>query len=137
MSQVEGNKQRVRVFFDAMNRADSEAIASAYAADGQLCTMGHTLISGTYDVAQIREFSGAVLESFPQGLSFEILNMTAEDERVAVEAVSSGQHVSGQDYRNHYHFLFTFRDGELLQLKEYMDTELATAVICGGQRPGG
>ena len=31
--------------------------------------------------------------------------------------------------------LFTLRDGKVVQLKEYMDTELATDVLCGGQRP--
>jgi hypothetical protein len=61
--------------------------------------------------------------------------MTAEGERVAVEAESKGEHVSGQLYNNLYHFLFEFRDGELLKLKEYMDTERVTDVLCGGARP--
>jgi uncharacterized protein (TIGR02246 family) len=135
MSQIEDNKQRVRDFFDAMQRADAEAIAGAYADDGSLCTMGNTLISGRSGKEQIREFAGAVLESFPEGLQFNILGMTAEGERVAVEATSEGLHVSGKPYKNFYHFLFTWRDGELLELKEYMDTEVVTDVICGGQRP--
>lgn len=37
-------------------------------------------------------------------------------------------------YQNQYHFLFRFRDGELVTLKEYMDTERVTDVLCGGQR---
>ena len=61
--------------------------------------------------------------------------MTAEDDRVAVEATSDGMHVSGMPYSNHYHFLFTWRDGKLLELKEYMDTQLVTEVICGGATP--
>jgi ketosteroid isomerase-like protein len=59
----------------------------------------------------------------------------AEGDKVAVEAVSEGQHVSGQTYSNEYHFLFEFREGKLLKLKEYMDTERVTDVLCGGQRP--
>lgn len=55
--------------------------------------------------------------------------------RVAVEATGRGRHVSGKDYLNHYHFLFTWRDGKLLELKEYMDTEAVTEVLCGGVRP--
>ena len=62
--------------------------------------------------------------------------MTAEGDRVAVEAESRGVHASGLPYNNYYHFLFRFRDGELVRLTEYMDTELATDVLCGGQRPG-
>jgi ketosteroid isomerase-like protein len=49
--------------------------------------------------------------------------------------VSAGKHVSGQTYSNEYHFLFEFREGKLLKLKEYMDTERVTDVLCGGQRP--
>ncbi len=62
--------------------------------------------------------------------------MTAEGERVAVEASSSGVHASGQRYKNQYHFLFEFRNGRVLHLKEYMDTEQVTDILCGGQRPG-
>jgi uncharacterized protein (TIGR02246 family) len=135
MGQLEDNKRRTRSFVDAMSRGDAEAIADAYADDGQLCTMGGTAISGRYDRDQIRAFAGGVLEAFPGGLRFTIETMTAEEDRVAVVATSEGEHVSGKPYRNHYHFLFTWRDGKLQELREYMDTELVTEVICGGHRP--
>jgi ketosteroid isomerase-like protein len=61
--------------------------------------------------------------------------MTAEDDRVAVEAVSEGLHATGQTYSNEYHFLFRFRDGKVVEFKEYMDTERVTDILCGGQRP--
>jgi len=72
---------------------------------------------------------------FPGGIKFDIRGMTAEAERVAVEASSEGAHVSGRVYRNQYHFLFEFAGGKLKSLKEYMDTERVTEVLCGGQRP--
>lgn len=135
MSLIEDNKQRVLDFFDALNAADGERIAAAYAPDGSCWTSGNTLISGTLSRDQIVAGSAAVLEVFPQGLVFTVHAMTAEGERVAVEAESRGVHVSGSEYNNLYHFLFEFRDGKLLRLKEYMDTELITDVLCGGQRP--
>jgi ketosteroid isomerase-like protein len=46
-----------------------------------------------------------------------------------------GEHISGQTYSNEYHFLFEFQSGKLIRLKEYMDTERVTDVLCGGQRP--
>jgi ketosteroid isomerase-like protein len=61
--------------------------------------------------------------------------MVGEGDKVAVEATSEGKHISGRTYTNQYHFLFEFRDGKLLRLKEYMDTERVTDVLCGGQRP--
>ena len=137
MPDIERNKELTRALIAAIGRGDADYIADAYADDGQLFTMGKTLISGTYDTAAIREFAGSVLEAFPDGISYTIHNMTAEDDRVAVETTGEGMHISGVPYKNHYHFLFVWRDGKLLQLKEYMDTEAVTEVICGGQRPGG
>ncbi|HZR35473.1 MAG TPA: nuclear transport factor 2 family protein [Nevskia sp.] len=128
------NKELVRSFFDALNRNDNAAIVDAYAEDGRCITMGNTLISGSYGRDKIREYAGAVLQVFPQGIRFTIHAMTAEGERVAVEASSEGQHVSGVLYANQYHFLFVFRDGRIVEFKEYMDTERVTDVLCGGQK---
>jgi len=135
MSQVEDNKKVVSAFLDAMNRGDTAAILDAYAEDGGVWTMGNTLISGKYGKAQIKEFADGIYQAFPEGLRFHVLGMIAEGDKVAVEAESDGAHSSGVNYHNHYHFLFTLREGKVLQMKEYMDTEMATEVLCGGQRP--
>lgn len=134
MSQIERNKQLAREFFDILTRCDIDGIINAYAEDGTVTTMGNTLISGTYNTQQIRAAAGAVLTVFPEGLRFTIHDLTAEDDRVAVRAESYGKHVSGVIYNNHYHFFMRYRDGKLVTLLEYMDTELITAVLCGGQR---
>ena len=134
MSVEQDNKQRVRAFFEALNRADGATIADAYAEDGRCITMGNTLISGSYGKAQIRDYAAGVLQVFPQGIRFTIQAMTAEGERVAVEASSEGQHVSSVLYTNQYHFLFIFRAGKIVEFKEYMDTERVTEVLCGGQK---
>jgi uncharacterized protein len=135
MGTEDRNKALVEHFFAAMNTGDSAAIVDAYAEDGAVWTSGGTLISGTFSKAQIRDASGRIFEAFPHGIAFSILAMTAEGERVAVEAESQGEHVSGKRYTNQYHFLFEFRDGLVVRLKEYMDTERVTAILCGGQRP--
>lgn len=132
---IEHNKQFVRDFFDAMNQGNVTAIIDAYHDEGYVHTMGHTLISGKFNKEQIAAAADGIFEAFPQGLSFEILTMTAEDNRVAVEATSHGMHMSGNLYENHYHFLFTLKDSKLLSLQEFMDTERVTDVLCGGLRP--
>jgi ketosteroid isomerase-like protein len=133
----ESNKAIVTQFFEAMNGGDVEFIVNAYAANGCLQTMGNTLISGTYSKEQIAASAGGIFEVFPQGIKFTMQSMIAEGDRVAVEATSEGKHISGQTYSNEYHFLFEFREGKLLKLKEYMDTERVTEVLCGGQSGSG
>jgi hypothetical protein len=135
MTAEQRNKQLVHEFFAAMNAGDVPRIVAAYAADGYLETMGRTLISGKFTRAQIQGAAGQIYEVFPQGIQFTIDALTAEGERVAVEAHSRGRHVSGRLYTNEYHFLFVFHDGKLAVLKEYMDSERVTDILCGGQRP--
>ena len=118
-----------------LNRGDVDYIVNSYAADGCVETMGNTLISGVFSREQIAASAGGIFEVFPQGLKFTALSMVGEGDKVAVEATSEGKHISGQTYSNEYHFLFEFRAGKLLRLKEYMDTERVTDVLCGGQRP--
>ena len=135
MSDTEKNKALTLSFFEAMQRGDADAIADTYADDGRVVTMGNTLISGSRGKEEIRGFAGGVLEAFPDGLEFTVHGIIAEGDKVAVEASSQGMHASGKPYSNHYHFLLTWRDGELVELKEYMDTEHATDVLCRGARP--
>ena len=131
----DSNKILVTQFFDALNRGDVAFIVDAYAADGCVQTMGNTLISGVFSRDQVAASAGGIFDVFPNGLTFTILSMVGEGDKVAVEATSEGEHISGQIYNNEYHFLFEFQSGKLIKLKEYMDTERVTDVLCGGQRP--
>jgi ketosteroid isomerase-like protein len=133
---ISKTREFIQSFFEAMSEGDTDAIVNAYHPEGRVETMGNTLISGSRGLDEIKSFAPAVLESFPNKLKFTIKNITAEDNRVAVEAESTGEHVSGQHYNNQYHFLFELKDEKIYRLKEYMDTELVTDILCGGQRPG-
>lgn len=132
---IEENKRIIREFMEATSAGDVERIVAAYAEDGILQTMGRTLISGTYTRDQVAAAAGRIFQIFPEGITFTIHGMTAEDNRVAVEAESFGRHVSGKIYNNRYHFLAELRDGKITRWTEYCDTELITDTLCGGQRP--
>lgn len=134
MSEIERNKQIARDFIDAISRADTAAIVAAYAPEARVYTMGNTLISGVYTVEQVAGMAEQILGAFPDGLRLFIRELTAEGDRVAIEAESDGRHVSGKQYHNYYHFLMRIHAGRIVEFKEYMDTEMATDVLCGGQR---
>jgi hypothetical protein len=126
------NKALARRFVDAISRADVAAIVDAYAPDGTCWTAGTMPISGTFGVDQVAAASRGVLTVFPEGLHFTIHAMTAEGERVAIEAESHGRHVSGKLYNNQYHFVLRARRGKIVEWREYMDTMHANDVLCGG-----
>ncbi len=123
------NKRVARTFLDALSRADRDAVEEIYADDIELWTAGTMPFSGTSNKAQALEGMKGILGMFPKGLAFSITAMTAEGERVAIEAESDGIHVSGKPYHNYYHFLMVVRDGKIVQFKEYMDTMHAGEVL--------
>ena len=126
------NKALARRFVDAISRADVDAIVAAYAPDGTCWTSGTMPISGTFGVDRVAAASRGVLTVFPEGLRFTIHAMTAEGDRVAIEAESYGKHVSGKVYNNKYHFVLRARAGKIVEWREYMDTMHANDVLCGG-----
>ena len=126
------NKQLARRFIDAISRGDIEAIQNSFAKDGTVWTIGTLPISGTFTADQVTEASRRVLDLFPEGLEIKIKGMTAEDDRVAIEAESHGRHASGRIYANVYHFLMRARDGKIVEWREYLDTMHANDVLCAG-----
>lgn len=53
--------------------------------------------------------------------SFEVINITAEEERVIIEAKSSGLGPGDAEYENNYLMIFFVRDGKLHTVREYFD----------------
>lgn len=62
-------------------------------------------------------------------MSLTVKGVTAEGDRVAVEAESYGPLKNGKVYNNTYHFLFQFRDGKICLAKEYNDSAHAAATL--------
>jgi len=128
----EDNKALAREMIDALTRADGEWVRANYADDFTIWVTGSLPFSGTGDRAAALAGMPAVLDLFPRGLRFEIKAMTAEGERVAIEATSRGTTFRGDEYRQEYHFLMRARAGKIVEWKEYMDTEHARKVLVGG-----
>ena len=129
------NKQIVAELFDAISRADVAKLDELYAPDFEIWTAGQLPISGTRTRAQALEGMELIDSMFPKGLTFTVTGVTAEGDRVAVEAYSDGVHASGRNYHNEYHFLLVIRDGKIHRFKEYMDTIHAKDVLMAA--PGG
>lgn len=125
----EAQRAIVAELFEAIAAADVAKLDELYAEDIVLWTAGTMPFSGAHTKAEALEGMAMVAGMFPTGLDFTILATTVEGERIAVEAVSEGVHVSGKPYSNEYHFLVVVRDGKIVVLKEYMDTQHAKEVM--------
>ena len=131
MSERSKNNKEIAIkFFEALS-SGSEAYLDFYNDDSVIWTAGDNDIGGTRTKKEIIDFAQGILAAFPSGITFNITGITAENERVAVEVSGDAIHASGQPYNYQYHFLLTIKNGKILELKEYMDTQLAAKILLG------
>jgi len=113
------NKASALNFFDAIVEGDAVAL------DSLLHPQARWWVQGWGDLSR-----SAFLDSLGQTIRrartrvFTVLTLTAEDDRVAVEAKSSFEFPEGT-YQNTYHFLFRISGGRIVEGKEYLDTMVA------------
>jgi ketosteroid isomerase-like protein len=124
------NKKITKFFFEALS-AGSEKYLDFYTDDSIIWTAGNNAIGGTRTKEEVVSFAQNILAAFPTGIKFNITGITAEGDRVAVEIDGEAVHASGEKYNNQYHFLLIIKDGKILELKEYMDTQLAAKILLG------
>ena len=124
------NKKITRDFFEALSTGSNKYL-DFYTDDSIIWTAGNNSIGGTRTKKEVLTFAENILSAFPSGITFNITGITAEDERVAVEISGEAIHASGEAYNNQYHFLLRIKDGKILELKEYMDTQLAAKILLG------
>ena len=129
-SLTDENKKIAKKFFEALSTG-SDKYLDFYTDDSVIWTAGDNAIGGTRTKKEIINFAQNILAAFPSGITFKITGMTAEEEKVAVEVSCQAIHASGQTYNNQYHFLLRIQDGKILELKEYMDTQLAAKILLG------
>ena len=134
MTTTLANKETALGFFDAVLNGDSDRATSMLTDDCEFFFAGDLPVSGRYD-ATSGIGTWATIRAMADGsVTFDFGAVTAEDDRVAIEAESRGS--SGErTFNNQYHFLFRFRDGKISQVKEYFDTLHVWAYPVGGGAP--
>jgi hypothetical protein len=128
---AEQNKATVVKWFDAVNRGDEPAILDLLTEDFLFVAMARRPEWLKYRWGR-QEFAAA-----PKSMStlmktpivMEIVGLIAEDDTVAVEAKTDAELNNGKTYDNAYHFVFVFRDGLILQVREYCCSYLVEDVF--------
>ena len=87
------------------------------------------MLSGKRGIKEVVAFVRQLRQYTTNGIAFTIVEMTAEDDRVAAEPTGAGEMVDGSPYNNVYHMLFYLRGGKICRVKEYMDTRLVDAAV--------
>jgi ketosteroid isomerase-like protein len=127
---VEENKKIAADFFEYLSTGNGPAIINALADTATWWIAGNFALSGTKTKAQFAEVMGGLGAKIDGPLTIKTTGVTAEGNRVAVEAESHAKMKNGKVYQNKYHFLLDIRDGKIQAVKEYLDTTHAEDVLC-------
>ena len=123
------NKQLVESFWQEFSQGNYQNALDMMASDATWWVAGKTLLSGEYTKEEFTELLSSVSNQAPDGIKVTPSSMTAEENRVSMEATSYAEISNGKTYQNEYHFLITIADGKLVKIKEYLDTEHVTEVF--------
>ena len=129
MSRLEDNKALVCQFWEAFSDSRFEDALALLSDDATWWVAGTTNISGTYTKGEFGDLVNGVAEGAVNGIQVKPTQLTAEGDRVSMEATSYGLMRDGKEYKNIYHFMHEVHDGRITAVREYMDTEHVTDVF--------
>jgi len=88
-----------------------------------------TMKPNTYNGPEMLKFVAGLKDAIPDGIRFEYIEMTAEEDRVTSIVNGYSTTIDGTDYNNKYHFLHTIKDGKIIKQMEYIDSYLGAKVL--------
>ncbi|KUL38947.1 limonene-1,2-epoxide hydrolase [Streptomyces sp. NRRL F-4489] len=114
-------------YFDALVAGDQDVIRDSWAEDGSCWYAGDLPISGTWQ-GRDQVINGFLATAFAhldpeREIGARVTNIFGEGEQVSVEWDSWGTGRTGRPYRQKNTAIFTVRDGAIVSMREYADTQ--------------
>ena len=125
------NKQLMQRIFDGLAKGDGRAFIDAMADDFCWTLTGTTAWSKTYRGKQVvrKDLLKPLFAKFADQYFNEAQRFIAEGDIVVVECRGRVTTKTGQPYNNTYCWVCRLEDGKLVELTEYMGTELVTKAL--------
>jgi uncharacterized protein len=128
---VEENKAVAFRFFERFTASDIEGALDTMTNDATWWIPGkkeRSPSAGLYPKDKIGRLFHRMINALKGGLKMTVVSCIAEGDHVALEVVSSGDLKNGRQYRQEYHMLLKFRDGKIMSVREYLDTQHANDI---------
>jgi uncharacterized protein len=130
VSDVEKNKKLVTDFFGNFSQGRTEQVLGSMTDSATWWVAGNFPLSGTRDKKSFGELLAGISENCEGPIRITVKGLTAEGNRVAVEAESYVKLKNGRVYKNQYHFLVEVKDGKVDRVREYLDTMHTNEIFC-------
>lgn len=122
---AEVNRAVLAAVHEGLARGDGRAFVEAMADDFTWIMLGSTDWSGIYrGKAAVRSELLKPLMARFKSYRNTTQRIIVEGDWAAVQCQGDAETVDGKRYDNHYCWIYRLRDGQLIELTEYMDTRL-------------
>jgi ketosteroid isomerase-like protein len=126
-------EQLVIDFFESLNTGDLERIRPHFHEDSTWTPMAKNIPGAGVHRGRkgiVDEFLGPVRGLFvPGDPKNTIKSIIGKGNFAAVETVGVGTFLNGKKYENHYAWFVEFKDGQILAIREYMDSLYVKSLV--------
>jgi uncharacterized protein len=131
MTSSDDNKARVRAAFMPWEQGNSAPFFDLVAEDVTWTVMGTTPVSGVYHSrkALIDQAFGPLLARLEGPLKTKLIDIAADGDRVFLRFQSAGVAEGGKTYNQAYCFAMVMREGWIVEVVAYLDTELLAEIF--------
>ena len=128
---TEENRAIVQKFYEASNSGDMDTCFDLIADDIRWTNIGTTSLSGTFNgKTELQErLLGPLFGQLKKGIRTTVHRLVAENDFVVAQTSGTAETLDGRPYNNSYCWLIRIRKGKIVEVTEYMDTELITSVF--------
>lgn len=125
------NKELIRNMFAELGRGNADAFLGAMADDLRYTLIGKTRFSGIFKgkAELISKLLAPLTAALTDGIAVTPYNLIADGEFVAMQAHGKAMSNNGEPYNNTYCHIFRIVNGKIVEVTEYLDTELVTSVF--------
>ena len=130
------NKQLMQAIFDELANGNGQPFVDAMAENFCWRIIGSTEWSGDYQGKQdvLDNLFAPLIAQFQDQYRNKVTRLIAENDFVVAECRGQVTTKRGKPYNNTYCWVCRFSDGKLVELIEYMDTDLVNTALESPQR---
>jgi ketosteroid isomerase-like protein len=137
MTATEANRTLIEGIFAELARDNPLPFRDALADDVCWTTRGSSVWSRSFvgKATVLNELLGTVRTQLVARVRLGVRRILADGDHVVVEATGQATTKTGQPYNNEYCFVYRIAGGKVVEVIEYLDTQLACAVLAAPWAP--
>ena len=125
------NKRKMQYVMTELSKGNRQPFGEIMADDFCWKMIGTTIWSGIYQgkASVINDLMKPLFDNFADVYTNTASRFIAEDDFVVIECKGKVNTKSGKPYNNTYCYICKFSKGKLIELTEYLDTQLVVDVL--------